>query len=508
MIGLDKFLALKLVSNNQVYYGWARLNVGYSSNLLVLKDYAINTIPDSSVVTAINPGCGGAVSLAPSGYQVYCSNDSLAVTVLNSAGQNVQWLKNGNWIAGETDSLFYISQPGNYAALVFDSVCSVIATTVQVAQEHFTLDASAADEHCGLSNGSVNVYANGNSSGFHYLWSNGATTYHVSGLSAGVYEVTVTSAICPDTAITSVEVLNTSGPQLFETHTDSVCNHNGDINLSVTNGAPPYTYHWNTNSASQDLHNLDAGIYSVTVHDASGCYLFETITLLNAGPQLSQIHTTTCDSTSSIDLTVNGGVAPFSYLWNIGQTTEDLNNLSPATYSVTVTDNNGCSSSLGVAVSSGPFPHPIIYQTGNVLNTSTAFTSYQWYLNGNIIPGATNYQFTPQQSGSYKVVAVDSTGCSGTSIAFYFAPVNVNDPERDFQFTVTVDNNKNLLFHLANNALMGAQIDIVNELGQLAASVTVTNQTPGADLSALPGGIYFYHIRSKQKTYSGKFIIE
>jgi hypothetical protein len=276
----------------------------------------------------------------------------------------------------------------------------------------------------------------------------------------------------------------------------------------VNGGTPPYTYHWSNFYSSQDLNNIQQGTYSVTVLDHASCAAYVTVLIYNSGISLSQIHSSTCDSSAFIDLTVNTGTPPYSYLWNNGAVQQDLNNLPQGNYSVTVTDFNGCTTTLATAISAGSVPNPIVYLTGNILNTSSGFLSYQWFLNNLPIAGANSYQYTPLQTGLYKVEAFDTVGCSGYSLDFYFEPLSVNGLEGDVQWTVTVDKNKNLLFHLPDNTLIGAQIDIVNELGQLAASVTVTNQTPSADLSALPGGIYFYHIRSKQKTYSGKFIIE
>ncbi len=157
--------------------------------------------------------------------------------------------------------------------------------------------------------------------------------------------------------------------------------------------------------------------------------------------------------------------------------------------------------------SSNPIPILIFDADYYYIYTEVDYNSYQWYLNGVLIPGANQEHFYPVQAGYYSVQVTNNYECIGSStIDCYFPGNSIHDIESaQLQFSV---DDKKLQFHLADNSLMGNQIDILNQIGQLVTTVTVTNQTPEADLSALPAGIYFYHIRSKQKTYSGKFFIE
>ena len=111
-------------------------------------------------------------------------------------------------------------------------------------------------------------------------------------------------------------------------------------------GTPPYTYAWSNGETGQGISNLTAGAYSVTVTDSDGSTAIETgISVSGGGPPIS-IATTVTNSTGNddgaIDISVSGGVPPFTYEWSNGSTDEDLMNLGAGTYTVTVTDNNGC----------------------------------------------------------------------------------------------------------------------------------------------------------------------
>ncbi|MEI7802314.1 MAG: T9SS type A sorting domain-containing protein [Bacteroidota bacterium] len=337
-------------------------------------------------------------------------------------------------------------------------------------------------------------------------WSDGSTdfgagAYQVPVNQSGSYYAIFTYPLCTDTAAVSIHIFS-AGASLSQIHSTS-CDSTAFINLTLNGGTPPFTYLWNTGSNQQDLNNLPQGNYSVTVTDSNGCNTSMAVQIPDVSFVLSEAHTISCDNIDSIDLAVNPISFQYSYLWNTGSTQQDLNSILPGNYSVTVSESNGCSNSIAITIDSMSIPQPLINQIGNILSTDS-FNSYQWFLMSSPIGGAINQQYTPIQNGLYRVQVTDTNGCTGFSNYFTFINNSVDDIQSS-EIQISIADKK---LYLTDNALMGAQIDIVNELGQLAASVTVTNQNPSADLSALPGGIYFYQIRSKQKTYSGKFIIE
>ena len=128
----------------------------------------------------------------------------------------------------------------------------------------------------------------------------------------------------------------------------------------MAGGTAPYTYSWNTTpvQTTEDLSSLQAGSYAVAVTDDNGCSTTASATITEPTQALSASTTQTnvlCygNTTGSIDLTVAGGTAPYTYLWNTTpvQTTEDLSNLAAGTYTATITDDNGCSTTASVTLS-------------------------------------------------------------------------------------------------------------------------------------------------------------
>ena len=145
------------------------------------------------------------------------------------------------------------------------------------------------------------------------------------------------------------------------TVTDPTCNGgvDGSIDLSVTGGTPAvsgYTYSWvNYTGVDQDPTGIGAGQYIVTITDSVGCTRDETI-VLNEPTAINLSATSTDEilaNDGAIDLTVSGGTAPYTFSWTgAAGTTEDPSNLAGGTYTVTVTDNNGCIETLDVTVNS------------------------------------------------------------------------------------------------------------------------------------------------------------
>jgi large repetitive protein len=122
---------------------------------------------------------------------------------------------------------------------------------------------------------------------------------------------------------------------------------NWSSNLTVTGGTAPYTYLWSNGATTEDLTNVVAGTYNVTITDANGCTTTASGTVTQPAAALAGTTTTTpvlCfgDATGAVNLTVTGGTAPYTYLWSNGATTEDLTNVIAGTYNVTITDANGC----------------------------------------------------------------------------------------------------------------------------------------------------------------------
>ncbi|MGB0429164.1 MAG: collagen-binding domain-containing protein [Bacteroidia bacterium] len=137
---------------------------------------------------------------------------------------------------------------------------------------------------------------------------------------------------------------------------DVSCNGgaDGSATVTVSTGTAPYTYNWSSGATTATATNLLAGGYSVTVTDANGCTATESV--LIAEPLELTATTSSIDATcataadGSASISVSEGTSPYTYLWSNSATTATNSNIAPGTYSVTVTDANGCQISESVVV--------------------------------------------------------------------------------------------------------------------------------------------------------------
>jgi len=278
----------------------------------------------------------------------------------------------------------------------------------------------------GGSDGSIDISISGGNPPYSYDWSNGYTTQYINGLTSGIHSVVVTDSkgytITESITITEPVVLSTT---LYGS--DVTCNgiSNGAVNLTVTGGTDPYTYQWSNSSISEDINNLSAGLYKVTISDANGCTKKDSITI--SEPTVLSLSITgidiTCNggSDGSVDLTVSGGTSSYSYSWSNGATTEDISDLSANTYTVTVTDNNACSDNISITLTQPPALSLVLSGTnlicygdndGAVNLTVTGGTAPYLYSWSN---GSTTEDISDLLANDYTVTVTDDNACIKTN---------------------------------------------------------------------------------------------
>lgn len=274
----------------------------------------------------------------------------------------------------------------------------------------------------GLSNGSIDLSVTGGTAPYTFAWSNAASTEDISGLTAGVYSVTVTDAW----GWTSVSSFTVAQPAVLtvasNTVTNVTCNGgvNGSIAITVTGGTPTYNNVWSPSIPT----NVTAGTYSVQVTDQMGCSTTFSATITQP-PALSgstQVNDAACFGASNGNATVNMtvGVSPYTYQWDAGtgsQTSQMATGLAAGSYSVLVTDNDGCTISFSVTVNQ---PAALAASTASSADTcglatgsasvttttgGTAPYSYAWS------GGGTGAVKTNLASGTYTVTITDNKGC-------------------------------------------------------------------------------------------------
>lgn len=223
------------------------------------------------------------------------------------------------------------------------------------------------------------------------------------------------------------------------------------------NGKTPYSYSWSTGATSSSLSGItSAGTYTVLVTDANGISYSASVTLKPYSALTSTLKDTNIlcygDSTGSISDSVSGGVAPYSFLWSNGKTTSSINHIPSGSYSVTVTDNTGCTILSHSTISQPASTLTLGLTTTNVKCTNQNNGAIVATANGGTKPyvytwntGATTSSITNLVSGIYCLTVLDSNGCSLMKCDTVKQPVSTLDSVRICMVTVDTASLHNII---------------------------------------------------------------
>jgi hypothetical protein len=314
---------------------------------------------------------------------------------------------------------------GTYTLTVTDLTTQCQATrsfTISQPASPLNVSGSVVNASGGFNNGSITLTVTGGTSPYSFMWNDGVTTQNRTGLAPGTYTVTVIDARgCP---VVKTFTISTTTCNLIVAatvnHISCFGGNNGSISLSVAGGSGAYSFQWNDGSTLQNRSGLIAGNYSVNITDLNtGCTTSRSFTLFQPASALTMTGVTINASgglnNGSIDVTVTGGTPPYTYMWNDGATTEDRTGLAPGTYTVTVTDANGCKASktftIGTTTTCNLVVNAVVTNTscyggsdGSIILTVTGAqgpVSFLWN------DGSTSQNRTGLKVGWYQVTVTD-----------------------------------------------------------------------------------------------------
>ena len=426
---------------------------------------------------------------------VYCNGDCdgyISIYAIDNGVAPFEYL----WNTGDTESTIDNLCPDTYSVTVTDADNCPITKTYEITEpDELLVNTTATDEtEYGAQDGTAIANPTGGTSPYDYEWSTGATTQSITNLAPGNYIVTVTDYyncqsidmvtvnefICPDLTVNATQTnINCYG----------ACN--GEIEVtSVTNAVEPLYYEWSNGGGASYIDNLCPGDYTVTVTDAKNCQVIQDYTITQPEELLANASATdeTANDANDGTATANptGGDSPYSYAWSNGESTQTITGLAPGSYTVTVTDNNGCTSiesvsvaefgCLGLAIEISQTNvqcnsecNGILEVTG-VTNGTSPFT-YTWS------NGYATAKIDSLCPGSYSVTVVDGNNCN------VYGSYTITEPQPLSANAISTD-------ETSNNANDGTAISNPSGGTQAYAYSWSTGDTTQA-ISGLAPGSYF-----------------
>ena len=383
-----------------------------------------------------------------------CGNDGYAKITLKIAHSSrepyrITW-SNGLKDVWEANSL----TPGTYTVVVADKFnCDVtLSFEIKAGANAVNLSGTVENPSCSAPNsGKILINVSGGQAPYSYKWSNGSVSKDLLGVSAGVYQLQVTdSKGCSSTA--SYSLAAPVSVQLESKVVQPSCqgSSNGEIEVSAKTGNAPFTYLWSNGQTSAKVSSLSAGSYTVKVTDASGCITEQQFSLQNQSNlalQLLDNRPVSCsgEADGGVSLGISGAKGTYEITWSDG--VKDLlqrKDLKTGTYTITATDESGCTAFKTVTVEETTKIQARIETALDVDCAVGKVTGVAWVsVQGGKEPYSITWNTSSSNtreinftsSGTLKVTVKDALGCTvETEAKVDFPNQNTQGSRLDFQY--------------------------------------------------------------------------
>lgn len=312
---------------------------------------------------------------------------------------------------------------GSYELIITDANGESLTLSTELTQpEALSASAELSHSNCGQNDGYIMVTVKGGLDPYTYNWSNGATTKDIDQLESGQYTLTIAdSNACASSFTYNIQSITSLTARVSLDYIECHEEGKGSMEATVSGGTEPYSYLWDNGDTSSVASNLTSGAHKVIISDATGCSIERTgYVIMNKFTASASVINPTCNGSAngSAELTINNGTPPYNILWNTGDTTEVIEELSGGWYWADITDVNGCTYrryvnivdpeeiTLNASVTRGSCEESDSTILVN-LSASGGTSPYTYYQNGEII----NNPIEVDSEGYYTFKVLDINGC-------------------------------------------------------------------------------------------------
>lgn len=454
---------------------------------------------------------------------VLCHGD--ATGAIHTSGSGGTGDLSYSWNQGGADSNIVGLQAGVYTLVITDdNGCSYTMDTVIREPEtpvNIGLDTLKHVRCYGDSTGGLIVFSDGGTGQHQYMWNNGMTMAATSALPAGSYTITVTDEHgC--TSSTTVEIEQPeSALGTVTTTLDVLCfgESNGMAKVLPVGGTPPYAFAWSHSSDSAVATNLTKGIYHLTITDENGCEHLDSAVIEQPDAILLEPYAVPAlcngENSGEAEVTVSGGVGGYTYEWSNGKKSASAGRLTSATYTVTVTDSNGCTKTEAVYVHQ---PAPIQAFVETAVDTAECEGKATIEVNGGNAPytylwndplGQNTQTAVHLCPGSYCVSVSDANGCMLDSCEVLVTRDKYT-PTNDYGFFIFYPNPNNGQFFIEYSSSDPYAIADVTVFDMLGKPVWVGRALVGRNpvsMEKQASGTYLIQLTSEQGSLHQKLVI-
>ncbi len=293
-----------------------------------------------------------SVSLTATPTDVLCNGNNDGTITIAASGGTANFTYSLDGVNFQNENIFENLPAGTYTVFVNDDNDCTANEEITISEpDALALTLASTDESCAGSDGTATVTASNGTGDYTYTWSDGQNTPTADALNAGNYTVTVTDANGCE-IFESIEVISEVQIQVGLTTTDVSCFGASDGEASIiAEGVEPISYQWNANAGNQTTptaSGLSGGTYAVTITDGNDCSKVEEVMITEPAPISLALtgEDLACNGTATgtASVAAAGGTGSYLYQWNDTnmQQSEQITDLAAGTYTVTVTDANGC----------------------------------------------------------------------------------------------------------------------------------------------------------------------